>query len=198
MLDRELLALDLDSEEIARQVIPRVLPMLLDLRGQIVIEPLHELHTRLDRLVDPFEDVMHEPPEELLILGRETEHAGNHVHRNALRVLHRRVHHRLARRDLAHSVEQLAAQPPNLGFPGRDHLRRERREEQPSSDVVEGRIARDGGRRTNRCVDEWAPRVHNDPLGGEVIGVVGDLVHHLVGEGSPQAAVAVAVRDRAT
>ena len=51
------------------------------------------------------EYAVNEPAELVVILGRETEHPGDHRGRDVLRILRRRVDHRPARLDLAEVEE---------------------------------------------------------------------------------------------
>ncbi len=77
----------------------------------------------LGRELDLLDHVVHEPAEDLLVLGWEAEHAGDHVDRDALGVLHGGVDHRLTRHDGSDAVEQLVAERAHVGLPRVDRLR---------------------------------------------------------------------------
>ena len=126
------------------------------------------------------------------------EHAGDDVDGDVLGVLLGGVDDRLARRDLAHVVEALAAQLADLRLPRLDLLRRERRQQQPAGQGVERRIAGDrwgaadaGAASRSRDVLTTTERLV------KLLGVVGDLAHELGGDRRPHPAVAVGVGDRA-
>ena len=101
---------------------------------------------------------------------------------------------------VAHLVEQLLAEPPDLRLPRLDHLRRERRQEQPTGDVVERRIAGDRRGAADRGRQRQVAGSSDRPTTARLVkllGVVGDLVDGVVGQRNPHAAVAIGVGDRA-
>ena len=141
MLRGELVALDLDLEQVAGEVVTRVVDVVLHLAEDVVVEALERRRAGLGLVVDPLERGVHELAEQVLVLGGEAEHASDHVDRDVLGVLHRGVDDGLTRDDLAHLVEQLVAQGSDLVLPRLDLLRRERRQQDAAGDVVERRVA---------------------------------------------------------
>ena len=119
----ELVAVDLDVEQVGRQIVARVLDVLLDLPVDVLVEGLEAGDPLLGGQVDLLEHAMHEVTEDRLVLRREAEHAGDHVHRDALGVLHGGVDDGGARLDRADAVEQLVAERADVGFPRVDRLR---------------------------------------------------------------------------
>jgi hypothetical protein len=122
VLVAQLVALDLDVHEVRREVVARVRRVLADLPVEVLVERLEAGDALLGGKIDRLEHVVHEAAEDLLVLGREPEHAGDHVDRDALRVLHSCVDDGGAGFDVAHAVEQVVAQPPNLGLPRIDRF----------------------------------------------------------------------------
>ena len=150
MLGGELVALDLDLEQVPREVVARVVDVVLHLGEDVVVEALERLRPLLRLIVDALERRVHELAEQLFVLCREPEHPTDHVHRDVLGVLHGSIDHRLAGNDLAHLVEQLVAQHADLVLPRLDLLRSERRQQQAAGHAVERRIAGDRRRATDR------------------------------------------------
>ena len=194
----ELHAVDLGVEHVRREVVARIVEVVGDLHVEVGVELLAGLLAHRDRLVDQFERVVHELAEEVLVLLGEAEHAPDHVHRTVLCVVDRSIDDRLAGGDISDLVEQLVAQPADLGLPRFDLLRRERWQQQTPGDVVERRIARDRRREPDRGWDVGPTGVDDDAPAREVLGVVCDLVHEFVGDRRPHSAVAVGVGDRAS
>ena len=192
-------ALDLDVQQVVREVVAWVLPVVGDLGVDVVAEIVHPL-LGAGLFGDPLDHVVDELAEEVVVLGGEAEHPADHADRDVLGVLHRRIDDGLARRDVADLVEEFLAEALDLGFPRLDLLRRERRQEQPPRHVVERRVAGDRrcatDRRGHREITGAADR-HDHGAAGEVLGVVRDLVHRVVGDRHPHAAVAIGVRHRA-
>jgi hypothetical protein len=130
------LPVDLHVQEVAGEIVTGVLAMIGDLGVDVGAELVHPL-AGARFLGDPFDHVVHELAEQLLVLGGEPEHATDDADRDVLGVLHGRVDDGLARGDLAHVVEQLPAQLLDLGLPRLDLLGRERRQQETAGHVVE-------------------------------------------------------------
>ena len=62
--------------------------MVGDLAVDVLVELLEVGDALLGGRIDLFDHVVHEAAEHVLVLGWETEHAGDHVDRDVLRVLH--------------------------------------------------------------------------------------------------------------
>ena len=143
VLVRQLVAVELDVEEVGDEVVARFDTVALDVLVEVLLGALEAQSTLLRGPVDALERVVHEPAELLVVLDRQPEHARDHVDRDVLGVLLGGVDDGLARRDLAHVVEALPAQFANLRLPRLDLLGRERRQQQPAGQTVERRIAGD-------------------------------------------------------
>ena len=170
-----------------------ILDLFVDVLPQIVAA---DTGTRL--LGDPLERVMHERAEPSLVLLGEAEHLADHVDRDVLCVLHRRVDDGVTRGDLTHVVEQCLALRPNLRLPRLDLLRSKRRQQQPAGHVVERWVTADrrgdADRRRQGTVT-GATDTDHDRTTGEIVRVVGHFVHQVVGERRPHAAVAIGMSD---
>ena len=197
----ELLAVELDVEEEADQVVARVLDVVADLFVEIVVEGVRFVADLARIAGDHFEDLVHELAEDVAVFAGKAEHLPDHSDRHVLHILHGGVDDRRAGLDLAHFVEQGVAQVAHFVFEGLDLLRCEGGQQETAGDLVEWRVAGDRGRHTDRCRQgqvAGAGVADDDGAAGEVVGVVGDFVDGLVRDRDPHSAIPVAVGDRAT
>ena len=156
----------------------------------------------LGLVVDALQRGVHELAEQLLVLRREAEHATDHVHRDVLGVLDGGVDDGLAGDDLAHLVEQLRGTAARISsshgsicFGANGGSSRRRATLWNGGSLVIGGappIGAGSARSPGRVV-----LITTAPA-GEVVGVVRDVVHRVVGERHPHAAVPIGVGDRAT
>ena len=188
----ELLAVHLDVEQVAGEVVAGVGDVVVDLAGEVLGHRFEQRRAHLGRRSTRSSTTWTNsrncprPPAGTRASCAITPGGMNWAY-STPRVDDARV---------PRSIEMLAAQRANLRLERVDRARRERREQESARDLVKRRVRRDG-----RCP---ADRRGRRELGGtcsssrplsarEVFGVVRDRRHHLVGGGEPPAAVAIGV-----
>ncbi len=190
----------LHVHQVAREVVTRVLAVVFDLGADVLAEFVDPVRVPGSSAMRLQRQSCTNVTEQGFVLLGESEHPTDDVDRDVLCVLDRSIDDGLAGSDLTHVVEQTAAQNAHLVLPRLDLLGSERRQQHAASHAVEGRITRD---RRHRTDGRWHRHVtgttdrHDDRAAREVVGVVRDVVHGIVGDRNPHAAVAVGVSDRA-
>jgi hypothetical protein len=170
-----------------------MLDVVRDVAVEVRVEALLLPHHRLLVVGDRLQDVVDEAPEQLVVLGREPEHAGDDGGRDVLRVVDRGI----ARVGVADPVEQVAAQLPGDRLQGLDRPGSEGRQQQAAGEGVERRVRRDRRRAADRRLGLGLDLGHHDAPAGEVVGVVGDGRDVGVARRQPDPAVPIRVGDRA-
>ena len=143
VLGRQLLVAELDLQQVRRQVVAGVGAVVLDLARRCRRRAGGSLGPHLGIAVDALQRVVDELAEQVVVLDREAEHAGDHVDRDVGGVLGGGVDDGLARRDVAEVVEALLAQQPDLGLPRLDLLGANGGSSRRRASCVERRIAGD-------------------------------------------------------
>jgi hypothetical protein len=191
----ELLSLDLDVQQVAREVVAGIGHVLFHLGDEVLLDRRELLDPLLERMVDPLEHDVDEVNEPLDVVLGEAEHRADDTGRDVLRVGHPRVD------DVAlEAVDQFHAEGADHRLEGVDRSRGEGREDEPSRDRVERGVRGDGRRDADRRREvqfRGAAVADDDGSTGEVLRVLGDRGHAGVGRGEPTAAVALGVRHRA-
>src|SRR5665213_3198227 len=134
--------------------------------------------------------------EDLLVLGRESQHRGDDAGRDVLREVTPPVDEFTP----FHLVEVLVAESANLRLQCVDRTGCEGRKNDATRDRVKGRVRRDRRRATHRRGNEVRRQLvvdHDHHAAREVLRVIAERRHHLVRRREPPAAVAISVRNGA-
>ena len=190
----ELAAVEFRVDQIGREVLARVVQVVVDLREQVVDQRAHPGHPFLGRQVDPFERVLDELAELGSVLGREPEHVGDDPHRNVLRVVARGVDDVL----ITECVYERVTERPGRWLLPPDRRLGECGQQQLARVVVERRIRGDRRRAADRRYLARRPEVaHDDRSRGETLGVVRDRCDVLIARRQPSAAESLRAGDGA-
>ena len=88
MFIRKFVSCDLNVEEVVREVISRVRPVILNLCVEVIGQGLHERFAIFRWFVNALKHIVHKVSKERFVFWREAKHPGDHVDRDGLRILH--------------------------------------------------------------------------------------------------------------
>ena len=154
------LAEQLHAEQVGDQVVGRLGDVLGDALVEVGVESLAGGDPLVGRHVHGFEYVVDERAEQVVVLERQPEHAGDDVDRDVLGVAQRGIEHVGVL--VNDGGDEVGAEAAHLRLPAFDRLRGERRQENSSGMLVEGRIAGDRRRSPDRCLREVVHRAAAD------------------------------------
>ena len=192
MWRRQRLAVLLEAEQEAQQVVGRLGAPLLDVSAQVAVDLAERTGPDFGLGRADLEQLVQPDAEAIAVVVGQPEHLSDHEHGNVLRVLRRGID----RSGRIQPFEDVTTDLAGDRFPSVDLPRCERRQQHAARRRMVGRIARDRRRDARHLVG--GALVHDHGPRREVLGVVGDGSHIVVSSHQVGTVEAVGVGDRAT